>query len=266
MDLAQRVADYASSESEFAVPSGSLAGQALARGNNPPGNVASLFQDSILKYKNFGLTMLMSHGRRLVSQGNLQRRGAYAGALVLSSMIAGAITVQMKELVAGRDPRDMEDPRFWMAALAQGGGTALIGDFAYSGLMGAARTGGGLAETMAGPGIGKVGEVFRALFGVPMSPSQQDAGARLATNLIELTKRSIPGGNAWFAKGVLERYIWDAIEEEIDPNWKRRVRSIESWYARNYGNGFWWKRGSQPGLDDSELRAPDLSNALGGNS
>jgi hypothetical protein len=73
----------------------------------------------------------------------------------------------------------------------------------------------------------------------------------------------MPGGNIWYLRAGLERYVFDAIQEEIDPRWRRRLNSIEQWYRRNYGNGFWWKRGEQPGFDDSALRAPDLSTALG---
>ncbi len=262
MELAQRVADWAGTETEFAVPSGSLAGQAMARGKNPPGNVSGLLQDSILKYKSFGLTMLMSHGRRGTSFG-WRRGGAYFGALVVTSMFAGAITIQMKEIAAGRDPRDMTDWRFWSAALAQGGGMTIIGDFAYAGLQGAARTGGSFGEALAGPGIGKIGEVFRALFGGVMNPAENDVVADTATGLLNLTKRTMPGGNIWYLRAALERYVFDAIQEDIDPRWRRRLNSIESWYRRNYGNGFWWKRGEQPGFDGSEIRTPDLSAALG---
>lgn len=263
LELGQRISDWASSETEFAVPSHSLAGAARGRGQSAPGTLADVLKNSALMYRTFSFTMLMSHGRRLLAQGNLQKKGAYAASLVLTSMFAGAISLQMKELIAGRDLRDMADPRFWGAATAQGGGTALIGDFANTGIGGVSRTGGGLAEAVAGPRVGLVADVTRALLGAEMSPSEQDVPAATATNLLQFAKRYMPGGNLWYARLVLERYLFDAIQEDIDPRWKTRVRSIEDWYRRQYGNGFWWKRGTQPGFDNSEIRAPDLSNALG---
>lgn len=263
MELAQRVADWASTETEFAVPSGSLAGQAIARGKSPPGNASALLQDSILKYKTYSLTMLMSHGRRGLSSGRWGRRGIYFGSLLLTSMMAGAIVIQMKEIAAGRDPRDMGEPAFWGAAAAQGGGMVLLGDLAYQTLVGVSRTGGGLVEALSGPGVGKLQELVRALFGAAMSPTEQDVAASTASNLVEFTKRSMPGGNIWYLRLALERYLFDAIQEEIDPRWRRRLNSIEQWYRRNYGNGFWWKRGDQPGFGDSSVRAPDLAAALG---
>lgn len=263
-DLAQRVADYAGSETEFAVPSHSLAGSAHARGRTPPGSVHSIATDSALKYKTFGFTLLMTHGRRLLAQGTLQKRGAYFGALVMTSMFAGAIALQTKEMIAGRNPRDMEDWRFWPAALIQGGGLGIIGDFIYSGVQGAARTGASLPETVAGPIAALLGDSVRALIGAPMSPQQKDVAAKEGSNLIEWTKRYIPGGSIWYARLVLERYLWDAAQEDIDPKWKTRVRAIEQWYRRNYHNSFWWRRGDQPGLDRSSVDAPDLSTALGG--
>jgi len=47
---------------------------------------------------------------------------AYAGPVLVSTAMLGALTLQLKQILAGRDPRNMTDPAFMAAALLQGDG------------------------------------------------------------------------------------------------------------------------------------------------
>lgn len=267
LNLASRLQDMAQSESEFAVPSGSLETDAITKGLSRPGTVRGVMDAALFKYKNFGITMMLTHGRRAMAQTSPTRKARYAAGLIVTSTIAGAVALMAKDIVAGRNPRSMldadgvPDPRFWIAAAAQGGGAGILGDFAYAGLQGGARTDQGFATTLAGPLVGGVADLTSAVVGNPLDPSSDRSGPMkkgLGLRLLDVAKRNMPGGNIWWARLALERSIWDNISQRSDPGWQQRVSRIESFYRRQYGQEFYWHHG-----EELPSEAPDLSAAVG---
>jgi hypothetical protein len=269
LDLASKLADAAQSETEFAVPSGSLETQAITAGLDAPGSARAAASRSFFKYKNFGITMMLTHGRRSMAQTTPFQKGRYAAALVVTSALAGAIGMMAKDIAAGRNPRSAVDEngvpdwRFWAAAMAQGGGAGILGDFAYAGLQGGAHTDQGLGTTLAGPLIGIPADLTSAVVGNVLDPaSDRQPGPLhkgLDVRLLDFTKRYTPGGNLWWARLALEREVWDNIQEQIDPGWQQRVSRIESFYRRQYGQEFYWHHG-----ESFPSEAPDLSAAVEG--
>lgn len=266
LDLASRLQDMAQSETEFAVPSESLETRAITEGHDAPGSAGWFGRRTFYKYKNFGITMLLTHGRRMAAQGTPLQRGSYAAKLIISSTLAGAVAILAKDILAGRNPRDATDWRFWVAAAAQGGGAGPIGDFAYAGLQGdQASTGQGFGAMLGGPVGGLASDLGRAAFGSSALAPSSGGGrvnplhANAATRLLDLAKRDIPGGNVWWARVALERYIWDNLQEGIDPGWRQRVSRIEQFYRKQYGQEFYWHHG-----ESFPQEAPDLSAAVEG--
>lgn len=275
LDLASKLQDMAQSESEFAVPSESLETRAITAGFDAAGSAAGVAKRSFYKYKNFGLTMLLTHGRRMAAEGTPLSRGAYAAKLIVSSTMAGAVALLAKDILAGKNPRQFIDEpdtpiqqqkgwRFWLNATAQGGGMGPIGDFAYAGLQGdQGGTGQGLTTMLAGPLAGQVSDTTRAIFGssplAPSSGNQSPTHQNFPSRMLELTKRNMPGGNTWWARLALERYIWDNLQSGIDPGWQQRVSRIEQFYRKQYGQEFYWHHG-----ESAPSGAPDLSAAVEG--
>lgn len=267
LDLASKLQDAAQSETEFAVPSDSLETMAIAKGFDAPGSFGGSVRRSFAKYKNFGTTMMLTHGRRSMSLANPRKKGSYAAALFVSSTIAGALGMMAKDIVAGRQPRSAVDKdgnpdwRFWAAAAAAGGGAGILGDFAYAGVTGGARSDQGLSTTLAGPLVGIPADIGKAAFGNPLDPSGASGAMAKGPALrwLELAKRYTPGTNIWWARLAQERFIWDNLQEGIDPGWRQRVSRIESFYRRQYGQEFYWHHG-----EGFPSEAPDPSAAVGG--
>lgn len=259
MDLAGRLADAANTELEFAVPSSSLAARGMALGTDPPGTWPAVARKSLFMFRNFGWTYMLSHGRRFIAAPPRQK-ASYAASLIILGSLAGALTIQTREVAAGRDPRPMDDYRFWVNALALSGGLGALGDFAYAGLQGDTNTG-GLPETIAGPLFGFAYQSSRAVMGNPLdAPSRGSSplSQNTPTRLLQLTKSYIPGGRVWYLRAAEERLIWDQIQSQIDPGWQARVARTERWYQRNFGNDYWWRRG-----EVAPDRAPDMESAAG---
>lgn len=267
LDLASKLQDAAQSETEFAVPSESLETRAITAGTDAPGSVGSAARRSFAKYKNFGITMMLTHGRRSASLASPVRKGSYAAGLIVTSTLAGAIAMMAKDIVAGRQPRSVLDKdgnpdwRFWVAASAAGGGAGILGDFAYAGLQGAARTDQGISSTIAGPLFGIPADLTSAAVGNPFDKSAGTGPLHknFPTRMLDFTKRYTPGGNIWWARLAMERFIWDNLQEGIDPGWRQRVSRIESFYRRQFGQEFYWHHG-----EGFPSEAPDPSAAVEG--
>lgn len=260
LDLGQKIADWIMTETEFAVPSTSLAARAYGRGATRPGTIQSFFLSSPLMFKTFAGTYLLSHGRRILAQASPWKRAQYAGSLIAMSSIAGALALQAREIANGRDPRDMTNWRFWPQSMIVGGGLGLAGDFFNSATNPDNRS---IGEYIGGPLIGAVSDVGRLLVGAPLTAAEaktpQKGQSGLANNTLSFVKRYMPGGNIWYLNAALQRYVFDALQEHVDPNWKSRVHRVERWYQRQFNQDFWWKRGA--GLP---ARAPNPHAAVGG--
>ena len=73
----------------------------------------------------------------------------------------GGVALQMKDVARGRDPRPINE-KFIFAAMAQGGGWGIFGDFLFSDMN---RYGRGGMSTLAGPIYGVGEDAFRLTLG-----------------------------------------------------------------------------------------------------
>jgi hypothetical protein len=255
-NLADRFMEMIQSETEFAVPSTSLRGRAGLIGEARPGTVQGELLRSFAMYKSFAVTLFHTHVARMVHQKGAMARGRYAANLVISTTLMGALALQLKEISKGRDPRPMNGENagaFWGAALLQGGGLGIFGDFLFGGLN---RFGGGLPETIAGPVAGFGKDTIDLTLG---NLAQVAAGenTNAGNDLVRYLRRYTPGGSLWYARLGYERLVLDELQKAIDPDASRRFRNLERKYSREFNQGYWWEPG-----DNAPARAPEMSNAV----
>ena len=258
--LATRLMEMIQTETEFAVPSSSLRGRALLIGDVRPGTFIGEVMRSTLMYKNFAVTLVATHVRRAALQATPARRAAYAAELLISSTVMGALAVQLKEISKGRDPRSMVGDgadagaaSFWGAAMLQGGGMGIFGDFLFADTN---RFGGGLAETVAGPVVGAGNDVLKLSIGnlLQVAGGEDTNAGREA---VQFLKRYTPGGSIWYARLALERTVFDRLQDLADPRAGASWRAREQRARRETGQKYWWRPGK--GLPS---RGPDLAKAL----
>jgi hypothetical protein len=261
--LASRLADALGTLTEFAVPTESLAVRAVVNGFDRPGSLAAIVKRSTAMYHSFGGIMLLTHGRQMMAlRQNPARLAKYGASLAITATFGGAIAIQTRQILKGHDPRDMTDWRFWVDAAITGGSLGLLGDFVYAGVNGTTSSGHGLATFSLGPIGGAVSDVVGTILpggGIGAVGKAPGATAKnFPTRALELSKGYLPGGNLWYARLVMEREIWDQLQERIDPGFAARSHRIERWYQRQFHNQYWWHIG-----DTAPSRAPDIS-AVGG--
>lgn len=253
--LAMRLSAMMHEQLEFAIPTVSVRVKAATKLNTAAGTIGGELLRSAAMYKNFSFSLMLNQYHRFLSiQGNWNR-ALYAARLSTMLVLTGALAVQLKELVKGNDPRPMTEGKFWMAALFQGGGLGIFGDFFAAEQ---SRVGGGLGETVAGPVVGAVGDAIKP-FAANLTAAVKGEKTNFGRDLAGYARRNTPFlSSAWYARLAYDRIVMDQLLTFIDPQADIAFRRRLKQQAQDYGTRPWWLPG-----DLAPARAPDLSNALG---
>lgn len=239
--LGDRLLEMIAREVDHAVPVPDLRTKAWVGAIMPKGTWPGELLRSTFLFKSFGVSVMITQTRRIMEQsgGNAAK---YAAGLVIGTTLMGGLTLQLKALANGKDARDSTTPEFWGAAMLQGGGFGIFGDFLQSSTN---AYGNGFAETAAGPLVSD----FQAVADIAKSENK-------ARGTIKLIRSQLPGGSLWYAKTAFDRLVTDQIQRAIDPNYDQSWQRMAD-FAREQGTDFWWAPG-----DASPARAPDFSNAI----
>lgn len=261
-DIATKLLQMVQTETEFAVPSAeTLTRAVLTQGTNSNTIVGQIMR-SIAMYKSFPVTVMFTHLARGINQGRTgyvaSAAGLYLARLTIGMTMFGAMAYQAKTMFAGKDPINMdptsdEGRRFWMAAMLQGGGLGIMGDFLFSDVN---RFGGGLPATILGPVAGLADDLRKFTIGnIQELALGEDTNA--GREFVNLMKRYTSGGTIWYSRLAYERLILDQLQTIMDPKARRSFKAKERWARRDYDQRFWWRPGRT-----APSRPPDLSTAV----
>lgn len=197
---------------------------------------------SFMMLKSFPITVMFMHVLPSIAKA---RGGNYAPlvAMLVGTTVLGAAAIQLKDLSKGRTARDMDKPNFWLAAMMQGGGMGLFGDFLFADY---SRFGRDPLVDMLGPAFGTGSDVLRVFKGNFDRALDDPSGfetERFMRDTFRLVTRNIPSVNFWYSRLVLERAIYDQVERMIDPMYDSNIRRMERRMEKDYGNQFWWGKG-----------------------
>lgn len=236
-----------------------------------PGTIMGEVQRSTGMFKGFTATLSTLYAEEIALQAAARgghqwmNIGGLAAQALVFLTIGGAVSLQLRELAKGNDPKPMDTPKFWGAALAQGGGAGIAGDFLYAAEARNGKTApivafgpvGQLASDAWGLTAGNVGEVGGALLEgeeVGEAVAEAKAGREAAAFVTKYN----PLATMWWSRAAFTRLVGDNVQRALDPEaeeaFARRARRME----RETGQGQWWAQGEN--LPD---RAPELANAMG---
>lgn len=252
--LAMRVQALIQEQLEYAIPTASLEGRARLQGDAPPGSIPGELLRSAMTYKSFALSLTLGQYRRFAAIDGRWNKTKYAAKTSAMLLTLGAVAVQLKELAKGNDPRPMTEGKFWWAALFQGGGLGIFGDFFAAEQ---SRMGGGLGQTVAGPVVGFLGDVIQPA-ATAVTTAVQGNETHLGRDVAAFAQRNTPFlSSSWYARTAYSRLVMDEVSRFLDPEaerlWQRRMKK----QAKDYGTSPWWEPGQA-----LPSRAPDLANAL----
>lgn len=239
-DIGDRLLQMIQTETDFAVPVADLRTRATFNSIAPRGTWFGEIVRSALQFKAFPISIMMTHGRRMFDY-DLWTGAKYAVGMMGSMTIMGALALQLKEISKGKDPRAMGDEHaaeFWGAAILQGGGLGIFGDF-----LGASenRFGGGFASTLAGPGVQTAQNVADFSVG-NIAKAVRGDDTQFGSDFVKIVRQETPGGSLWYARLGLERLLIDQLQEQLDPNYRAAFRRAER-RAKDRGQEFYWEPG-----------------------
>lgn len=254
-DAAAKLMQWITIETDFAIPVPGARERALMMGKTQAGTMVGEFWRSTTQLKAFPVTMMTTHLLRSIEAYRGGDHGRYMAGLAVSMTVMGALGVQLKQIAAGKDPRDMTEPSFWGAAFAQGGGAGIFGDFLYSSLTRADR--GFYMTAVGGPTAGVVDDLMR-LTGGNIQGLAEGKDTNFGGELARFARFNAPGTSLWYGRLALDRLMWDRLQEMADPDHARKWRRLENNARRDFGQEFWWRPG-----ETAPARGPDAGASLG---
>jgi len=227
-DLSQALRVMAIDRAHHAVLEPGARTRAFMLRGTQPGTVPGEMLRYIGQFKSFSIAMIqMTLGREIYGRGydtlgEYLKKG-HGDMLGLAAYIGltglmGYAAMSAKDLLRGKEPRPPADPRTWAAALIQGGGLGLYGDFLFGEFNRMGRT---FTASAVGPVAGLADTAFD-LF------SRARRGDDLAGASLNAALQNTPFMNLFYVRPVLDYLIIYRLQEAINPGYLRRMeRRIE---------------------------------------
>jgi hypothetical protein len=244
-------------ESEFAIvtPGWKERAQFYADLQSMRGTVLGEIARSVLQFKSFPWAFFQRGMDAIANQDTAASKAGMAAYLVVSTTLAGAMLMQTREMLAGRDPKAMLDEdwyKFWGQAFLAGGALGIYGDFLYG--VNETRYGSGPIEAISGPTVGPLLELGLVQPLQAIKATLEGKESHLLAKTAQDLKGFMPGGNIWYTKTAFDHMIWQNVMEALSPGYLQAMRSRTQ---RQTGQQWWWAPG-----ETAPERAPDLRAAI----
>lgn len=235
-DMADRIQQLYADELDSAVISPDARTLAFVRqgekAGTPVGEALRLFW----QFKTFGIAVMQrAFMREYYSRGGYGRIGVSEmqglAILMAGSLGFGYLAMTAKDMIKGKRPRPLDNPKTWVAAMAQGGAMGIYGDFLFGEV---SRQGGGFLETLGGPTLGRANDVHR-LWG------ELKSGDMKAANTFRFAVQNTPYANLFYTRTALDYLFLYEVQEAMNPGYLRRMeRRVEKEQGQE-----WWLRPSE---------------------
>ena len=223
-DLAMRLHAYFNDRSEYSVIVPGVAEKAMFLRGTQPGTIEGEAMRFIAQFKTWPAALVnRAIGREIY--GGQGVPGAVTGILhmALGSLVVGYLVGAAKDYAKGRNPRDPSSPETWMAAMMQGGGLGIFGDYLFGQFD---RAGHNFSETALGPvigeGIGDVLNIWNRIKGD--AESEIDGGKKkdIAPELLRFGLNNTPFVNMFYSRLILDHLFLLQVQEALSPGYLRR--------------------------------------------
>lgn len=242
-------------ESDMAVIQPGARERALMQSNLQAGTWKGELARSFFQFKAFPIAMITRHVRRGLS-GNAGNRAVYLASLMAATTVLGVMSMQVNEVLSGRDPRNLNPlekggTRGWIAGMLKGGSLGLYGDFLFGE---ASRYGQTPIAAALGPTVG-LAESALQLSQQNMMQMLEGKDTQFGAEATRFVRSNAPGANLWYAKAAFDHLFFHQLQEYFSPGYLAKMRARSQ---REYGQDFYW----QPG-EFTPDRAPDLGAMTG---
>ncbi len=255
-----RLSEAVLNELDYAVSTGGLRQRAVMKAGRP-GELPHEVVSSAGQFLMFPLTVVNRHLGRAWGLQTATSKAGYAAAFLITSTIMGAAAEQLYQLTRGKDPRPMDDSKFWRKAMSRGGGLGYYGDI-FDHIT--AENGRGLSDIGNFPILGSaanwadltVKQPYLALTGAKKKDGTPKANFLKST--AKVMRFEMPGGNIFWLRTAYERLVLDNLDAMAGNDPGEAAARLRQ-RARDEGTDYF----IPPGTGPDQWRAPNFSNALG---
>ena len=228
-------------------------------GKTHGGEILGFFGRGMMQFKSFPVTFLMRHGTRALRDGALSPTPyTYMIPLAMGMSAMGALSLQLGEIAAGNNPLTMwddDDPdvalSFMTKAMMKGGGLTLLGDIISAGVDTSGRD---FYSFAGGPMLGDMAKIMSMTSGTANRVINNQDITNKPNQAYMFLKSKIPGQNLWQIKTVMNRLMFDDIQNMIAPDYQQKYKRK----MQKQGRSQWWESGE--GLDG--LNPIDFEKAI----
>lgn len=226
-ELEQKLRMYFIDRSEYAILRPGARERAIMyqglKPGTPMGEVARFFW----QFKAFSTAFITkAWGREIYGRGD-GKMSAIRGmsSLILTSTALGYSAMVAKDLLKGKAPRDPREFATWTAAMTQGGGLGIYGDFVFGNYN---RMGSSFWSTVLGPTAGNAESVAKLW-------SAARNGDDFAANTLRTVQNNVPFANLFYIRPALDYMILYDLQEAMNPgSLKRMERKAQKENAQRY--------------------------------
>ena len=232
-DLGMKLQGFISDEVGFGVIEPDAASRRFLLRGTRPGTVAGEALRFIAQFKGFPIAFAQRVGGRAVmgavGETALERslhRAGHIGALQAGMFVAGYMAMTAKDFARGYGPRDPDKKETIAAAMMQGGGMGIYGDFLFAQT---SRFGSGVLETVAGPGIGAAADA------ITLAMKLRDGDAK-AGETLNFALQNTPFINLFWTRPALDFLILNELRDGLSPGFLARQTANR---RNDYGQVRW---------------------------
>lgn len=212
--LADKLYAYYGDAASHAVVTPGVRERAMVLGQDRPGGFGGELRRFMLQFKMWPLAAMHQIIGREIHMSLSKGDAAWnLGILAALSTAGGYLRMAVNDAALGHPLRDPRNPATLFAALAQGGGVGVLGDFLFGE---ANRFGGGLVGTLGGPAVGDVDQTIKIF-------NEWKRGAAGWPDIAHLAVRHVPFANLVYLKGALDYMLWYHLYEAASPGWWERT-------------------------------------------
>lgn len=230
--VAEKLRRYVVDRADTAVLAPDADSRAMLRQGTRPGTVVGELARFVAQFKGFPVAYARQVlGREVYGRGpEAMAEGSIKGIaqLIVGTTILGYAAMAAKDKLKGRDPRDPTDPKTIAAAMIQGGGAGIYGDFLFGDF---SRFGRSALETAAGPALSTTQEAVTMWSGLWRGKTDAGDALRLAIN-------NTPFLNLFYTRIALDYLILHDVQEALAPGTLRRM---ERRAQQDTGQTLWYR-------------------------
>lgn len=225
---AQKLRRYVVDRADQAVLNPDADARAMVRQGTRAGTISGELFRFLAQFKGFPIAFTRQVlGREVYGREGLPGTLKGLTQVMAATTVLGYAAMVVKDTLKGRTPRDPADPKTIAAAMVQGGGAGIYGDFLFGQY---ARSGNKPLESLAGPVLGTGAEVVNLWLKAKDGDADAGDALRLAVN-------NTPFANLFYTRIALDYLFLYDVQEAIAPGTLRRM---EQRVQKDNGQTFLW--------------------------